>query len=182
MEVGRNRSALVTAAIQVLAARPEASMAEIARAAGVTRQTAYVHFGSREALLTAVRDELSRRALAVLDAADLGTGRPAEALVRFLDAVGTLLAEQTAFAPADDDAAADAARHLPIEQRLVDLISRGRACGDFTTDLETGWLVAATITLGHAADQEIRGGRLDAKGAARAYRASVLRLYGVGQP
>jgi hypothetical protein len=53
VEVARNRAALVSAAIQVLAERPEASMSDIASAAGVTRQTAYVHFGTREALLVA---------------------------------------------------------------------------------------------------------------------------------
>lgn len=180
MEVARNRSALVSAAVAVLAERPEASMADIAAAAGVTRQTAYAHFGAREALLAAVRDELSRRALAVLDDARLAEGPAAEALDRFVAAVGTLLAEQTPFSRyGSDDAQADAERHVPVEARLAELIGRGRAEGAFVTDLDTDWLIAATIALGHAADREIRAGRRDPKSAAEQFRTSVTRLYGV---
>lgn len=157
-------------------------MSEIASEAGVTRQTAYVHFGTREALLAAVRDELSHRAFAVLDAADLKVGPATEALGRFLAAVGTLLTEQAAFGHSDSDSAADASRHLLIEQRLAALIRRGRDSGEFTTELETDWLVAATIALGHAADHEVGIGRLDARVAARQFRASVMRLYGVDEP
>ncbi|MFF5037260.1 TetR family transcriptional regulator [Nocardia salmonicida] len=180
IEVGRNRSALVAAAIQVLGEHPEASMAQIAAAAGVTRQTAYAHFGTREMLLASVRDEQSRRALDVLDAADLETGTATAALDRFLTAVTTMLAEQTRFDYSDDDHAADAARHVPIEQHLDALIRRGRDGGEFTTDLHTEWLVAATIALGHAADRQLRGGGLDVATVAAQFRSSVSRLYGAG--
>ncbi|MFD3430135.1 TetR family transcriptional regulator [Nocardia fluminea] len=180
VEVGRNRSALVAAAIEVLGENPEASMAEIAAAAGVTRQTAYAHFGTREMLLTSVRDEQSRRALDVLEAADLDTGTATAALDRFLGAVATMLAEQTRFDFSESDSAADTARHTPIEEHLDALIRRGRETGEFTTDLSTEWLVAATIALGHAAGQHLRGGRRDAATAATQFRSSVLRLYGAG--
>ncbi|MDG4857629.1 helix-turn-helix domain containing protein [Streptomyces sp. T-3] len=172
----------MSAAIQVLAERPEASMSAIATEAGVTRQTAYAHFGTREALLSAVRDELSRRALAVLESAGLDVGPATEALARFLNAVGTLLAEQAVFGHEDAGSEADAARHRPVERRLEALIRRGCDSGEFTTELETGWLVTATIALGHAADHEIRKGNLDTEVATRQFRASVMRLYGADDP
>lgn len=156
-------------------------MAEIAAEAGVTRQTAYVHFGTREALLAAVRDELSRRAVTVLDAADLRSGPATEALCRFLAAVGTLLVEQSALDHAGDEGA-DASLHLPIEERLRGLIRRGRDSAEFTTDLETEWLIAATVALGHAADHQIRVGRLDAQAASTQLRSTVIRLYGAKDP
>lgn len=154
-------------------------MAEIASAAGVTRQTAYAHFGTREHLLESVRDELSRRAFAVLEAADLEAGTATEALGRFLAAARTLLAEQAAFAHSDSAPEAEASRHVPIEQRLESLIRRGRESGEFAVGgLETGWLVAAVIALGHTADHQIRVGRMDARGAAKQFRSSVMRLCG----
>lgn len=188
VEVARNRAAVLSAAIRVLGEHPEASMAEIASAAGVSRQTTYVHFGTREALLAALRDEVSRRAFAVLEAADLDVGTATEALGRFLAAAGTLLAGPTALGraagdpDADADTDADAARHLPVEQRLEALIRRGRESGEFTTGLDTGWLVAATIALGHAADRQIRTGGLGAPAAAAQFRSSVMRLYGAEDP
>ncbi|MFI1097971.1 TetR/AcrR family transcriptional regulator [Streptomyces sp. NPDC020917] len=179
VEVSRNRAALVSAAVRVLAARPGASMAEIASEAGVTRQTAYAHFGTREALLGAVRDELSRRAAAVVQDAEVESGTATEALERFLSAVGTLLADQAGDAGGPEpDAEAEAARHAAVEESLASLIDRGRDSGEFTTPLETGWLVTATVTLGHAADQRIRAGLVDAAAAAGEFRTAVILLYG----
>ena len=51
----RNRDAILEAAIGVLAAQPEAGVAEVAAAAGVGRATVYRHFASREELIDALR-------------------------------------------------------------------------------------------------------------------------------
>lgn len=60
----RNREAVLDAASRLLAERPDAPLADVAVAAGVTRATVYRHFASRDALLDEVllRDAASTAA------------------------------------------------------------------------------------------------------------------------
>ena len=60
----RSIARILEAAIDCLSADPDASMADIARHAGVVRATIYVHFPTRESLISAVtitRSPTSRR-------------------------------------------------------------------------------------------------------------------------
>src|SRR5215212_717021 len=68
----RVSAAIVEAAAGVIAARgPEASMADVADAAGVARATLYRYFPTRESLLEALTAEAAERAGDALDAARL---------------------------------------------------------------------------------------------------------------
>ncbi|MGF0319329.1 hypothetical protein [Nocardia fluminea] len=59
--------------------------------------------------------------------------------------------------------------------------SRSRSAGfGYSEHLSTERLVAATIALGHAAWQHLRGGRLNAVSAATQFRSAVLRMYSAG--
>ena len=81
----RSIDAILNAARTVLGTRPDASMEEIATAAGVTRQTVYAHFPSRDALITALIDAAGAETFAAIDAANLDSGPPADSLRQFLE-------------------------------------------------------------------------------------------------
>lgn len=99
-DVTRNRGAILDAAVDVLAADPSASLAEVARRAGLGRATLYRHFPSREALRDAIRAEALERAGVALAEAGLddlppreGVRRAAEVLVPLGMRFRVLLAE-----------------------------------------------------------------------------------------
>ncbi|MEV4801270.1 TetR/AcrR family transcriptional regulator [Nonomuraea sp. NPDC049421] len=176
----RSRAAILDAAIKLLDARPDASVDAIATAAGVTRQTVYAHFPSRQRLLTAVLDRLTEEAVAEMDAADLDTGPAADALLRLIDAGAraagrhTKLMQHLSTLPVPPDE--DQTRHTPVGDRLRRIIERGRRTGEFDNHLPVDWLIAAVITLSHTAGEERTAGRLPAAEADEALRISLLRL------
>ncbi|MEE1940792.1 TetR/AcrR family transcriptional regulator [Streptomyces sp. TRM 70361] len=178
----RSRAAILDAALRVLDARPDASLETIAGAAGVTRQTVYAHFPSRERLLLAVADRITEEVAAVMDAADPHTGPAADALLRLLDAAGRAARRHPALLRQISTLLvgpqADRDRHTPIADRISAVLRRGRQTGEFDDRLPLDWLVAVTIGLAHTAGEEQDTGRLSAPEAEHALRTSVLRVLG----
>jgi AcrR family transcriptional regulator len=154
-------------------------MEEIARAAGVSRQTIYAHYPSRDALLQAVTQHLATEAARHLDALDLDGGSAAHALGRWVDAAWTLMERYPVLltpaivASAEDD---ELGLHEPIIGGLIQLIERGRRDREFDPAMPTTWYLAAIIGLGHAAGQEVTAGRMTSAEAGAAFRESVLKL------
>jgi AcrR family transcriptional regulator len=178
----RSIAAILDAAIPLLGDRPDANMEDIAEAAGVTRQTVYAHFSSRDALLGAVVARVTEQVAAAIDAAELDRGSATDALVRFVDASWQTL-ERTPLllrlpvAPVGPREELD--RHEPITSRLTELIRRGQQAGEFDRDVSPQWLLAATIALGHAAGGQVSAGLMPVEVASAAYRRSLLRVFGV---
>jgi TetR/AcrR family transcriptional repressor of mexCD-oprJ operon len=81
----RNIAAILDAAVDRFAASPDASMSDIARAAGVGRMTLYGHFASRDELLRAATNHAAEQIHAAFEELDLDrtpTGEALEALLR----------------------------------------------------------------------------------------------------
>ncbi|RBQ15022.1 TetR/AcrR family transcriptional regulator [Spongiactinospora rosea] len=77
-----NRARILAVARRELSANPEATIDEIARAAGVVRRTLYAHFPGRLALLEAIADEAAAAIRAAITAATVPGDSPAQALAR----------------------------------------------------------------------------------------------------
>src|SRR3954453_14145834 len=80
----RSIEAIVNGALEALANDPDASMAEIARRAGVARATIYMHFPTRESLLDGVMEHAVEQVAQAMREADPARGEPREALERVL--------------------------------------------------------------------------------------------------
>jgi AcrR family transcriptional regulator len=177
----RSIDAILNAARTVLGERPDASMEDIAAAAGVTRQTVYAHFLSRDALVVALIEAARAEGLAAIDAARLDTAPPADALGQFLDISWQLLRRYPLLL---DSALNRTPRldgsdpHLAVTARLEQLIRRGQRTGEFDRTLSASWLVAAILGLGHIAAEQVAAGRLTTSKAAAMLLDSTLRLCG----
>jgi TetR/AcrR family transcriptional repressor of mexCD-oprJ operon len=175
----RNIASILDAATACLAADAEASVADIAKAAGVGRVTLYGHFPSRADLIGAALDRTVDHASELFDSLDL-EGDPREALRVLVEAAWSSLSGLVALH-------AVATRSLPAERlrqaharpmRLVEqLIGRGREQGAFRTDQPTGWLVAVFFSTIHGAAEEVHRGRLAAEEAGPLVASTLLAAY-----
>jgi AcrR family transcriptional regulator len=168
------------AAVEALRERMDASMDDIARAAGVSRQTVYAHFPSRDALLAAVQERATAEAAAAIDTDGLDDLPPRDALVRVLDAGWRVAARYPVLwhlPPVGEKE--DASRHAPVVNPLAAIINRGQETGDFDATLPTGYLLSAMLALGRTAEDEVKAGRMTIDEASRAVHHSFLRLLGV---
>jgi TetR/AcrR family transcriptional repressor of lfrA len=82
---GRTRTAILTAAMTVLAVNPAASLADIAAAAEVGRSTLHRYFSERSDLLRELALHVHELAKAAIDDAEPDCGPPIEALRRVVE-------------------------------------------------------------------------------------------------
>ena len=159
----RSVQAILAAALEALASDPDASMAEIARRAGVVRATIYVHFPTRESLLDAVMDHAVAEVAQATSDAEPERGEPKEALERVLRATWqqlgrfhALLAINTSRLSAKELHR----RHLPVTTQFAPLIERGQKEGVFRSDLPVSWHLAVIRAIVHTASSESQSGRI----------------------
>ncbi|TCN39354.1 TetR family transcriptional regulator [Kribbella orskensis] len=143
----------------------------IASTAGVTRQTVYAHFPSRDALWGAIADQLTAEAVAAFSKLDLETGPAVDALFRLIETSSQVFEQHPIrLYPA----AGDQERHEPVVDLLTKIIRRGQTAGEFTRDFPVPWLVKSTTALCHAAAE------LPPRKASNTLQATLRRLLAVG--
>ncbi|GAA3151627.1 TetR/AcrR family transcriptional regulator [Streptomyces echinatus] len=177
----RSIDAILNAARVVLGERPDASMEDVAAAAGVTRQTVYAHFPSRDALVVALVEAAASEYLAALDTAGLDTAPPADALARFLDAGWQFLRRHPLLLNPSAPGAPRPGRNAlsdVVPPRLERLIRRGQDAGDFGASLPAAWLADAVIGLQQIAAAQVAAGRVTTREAEALCWESTLRLCG----
>jgi TetR/AcrR family transcriptional repressor of mexCD-oprJ operon len=177
-DADRNVEAILDAAVRSFGRRPDASMSDIAAAAGVGRVTLYAHFPSREALLGAAIDRAAADVMTTIDAAGIDDGPAREALGRLIRAEWSTLDWFWGLHVAAHGQSPTFVREhsAPFLARVDGLIARGQAEGSFRADLPREWLVAAFYALIHAAGEEVSDGRLDPAAAARVLEATLIGL------
>jgi TetR/AcrR family transcriptional regulator, mexCD-oprJ operon repressor len=173
----RNITAILEAGLVCFSRDPDASVAEVAQAAGVGRVTLYGHFPSRQELIDAVFAHALAKANTVLDAEAIGHGAASEALSRLIRSSWPILAQHRgllAAAQRDLPSARVRQHHDQAMARVERLIARGQQEGEFRTDLPRPWLVATFYSLMHAAAEEVDAGRLDAAQAGGVLATTIL--------
>jgi AcrR family transcriptional regulator len=159
----RSVRAIVPAALAALANDPDASMAEIARRAGVVRATIYVHFPTRESLLDAVMEYAVAQVAQATREAEPERGEPQEALERVLLATWQQLSQFHGVLAININRLSTKElhrRHLPIITQLAPLIERGQAEGVFRCDVPVEWHLAVLRAIVHTASSELQAGRI----------------------
>ncbi|MFJ9709368.1 TetR/AcrR family transcriptional regulator [Streptomyces sp. NPDC101234] len=177
-----NRRRILDVALAELLRDPDASMDQIARAAGVVRRTVYGHFPSREALLATLVDGAVEAVVAADAGARRETADPAEAVARSVLAIWEIadryrllvgLAQRTVTVQGIRD------RLAPLRENKTAVLRRGLDEGVFSSPLPAPALAYVHEQLLFAVMEAVNDGLLDAKEAGRSAAVSALTAAGV---
>ncbi|MCZ0986847.1 TetR/AcrR family transcriptional regulator [Streptomyces diastatochromogenes] len=177
-----NRRRILDVALAELLRDPDASMDQIARAAGVVRRTVYGHFPSREALISTLVDG-AVQALAEADAgARAGVADPAEAVACSVLAIWEIadryrllvaLAQRTVTVQGIRE------RLAPLRENKVRLLQHGLDEGVFSSPLPASALAYVHEQMLFAVTEAVNDGLVTAEEAGRAATVTVLTAAGV---
>lgn len=163
----RNLRAILEAAAHLLADDPDASMQQVAAAAGVHRATLYRHFPAREDLLLAIHRLALEEGLRAIEAARPDEGNAADALVRVIGAIAAVGDRYRMTIGTRDFAEELGELRERSGALLIGLAERGRAEGSLRRDIDARWIIVATyyllvgalgeVALGEMAPEDVAG-------------------------
>ncbi|MET7851868.1 TetR/AcrR family transcriptional regulator [Streptomyces avermitilis] len=177
-----NRRRILDVALAELLRDPDASMDQIARAAGVVRRTVYGHFPSREALISTLLDGAVEAVAAAHAAGREGMADPAESLARSTLAVWEIadryrilvaLAQRSVTVQGIRD------RLTPVRQACAELLRRGLEQGVFASPLPAPALAYVHEQMLFALMEAVNDGLLAAEEAGRSAAVTMLTAAGV---
>ncbi|KOU77189.1 hypothetical protein ADK57_03115 [Streptomyces sp. MMG1533] len=177
-----NRRRILDVALAELLRDPDASMDQIARAAGVVRRTVYGHFPSREALVGTLVDHAVESVAAAHAAGREGVEDPAEAVARSVLAVWEVadryrilvaLAQRSVTMQGIRD------RLTPVRRASVELLRRGLEEGVFSSPLPPAALAYVHEQTLIALMEAVNDGLLATEEAGRSAAVTVLTAAGV---
>ncbi|WP_405822320.1 TetR/AcrR family transcriptional regulator [Streptomyces sp. NBC_01390] len=178
-----NRRRILDVALAELLRDPDASMDQIARAAGVVRRTVYGHFPNREALISTLLDG-AVEAVAAAHAEGLkgDTEDPAECVARSTLAVWRVadryrilvgLAQRSVTVQGIRD------RFTPVREACVEVLRRGLEDGVFSSPLPAPALAYVHEQMLFALMEAVNDGLLAAEEAGPSAAVTLLAAAGV---
>ncbi|MFC8145953.1 TetR/AcrR family transcriptional regulator [Streptomyces paradoxus] len=177
-----NRRRILDVALAELLRDPDASMDQIARAAGVVRRTVYGHFPSREALISTLVDEAVQALSAAHAAGRAGVRDPAEAVARSVLALWAIadryrllvaLAQRTVTMQGIRE------RLAPVREASIGLLQQGLDEDVFSSPLPAPALAYVHEQMLFAVMEAVNDGLLAAQEAGRCAAVTVLTAAGV---
>ncbi|MVO90085.1 TetR family transcriptional regulator [Streptomyces sp. p1417] len=178
-----NRRRILDVAFAELTRDPDASMDQIARAAGVVRRTVYGHFPNREALVTAILDEAVTAVAAAHAAGYEGVDDPPRAIASAMLAVWDVTDRYRLLLSLAQRAVTMEGireRLAPIHATGTQMLQRALDEGRFTTPLPARALVYVLENIMFGLMEAVNDGVLGSEEAGRA--AAVTFLTGAGLP
>ncbi|MEV4438793.1 TetR/AcrR family transcriptional regulator [Streptomyces sp. NPDC049577] len=178
-----NRRRIMDIALAELLRDADASMDQIARAAGVVRRTVYAHFPSRDALISALVDDAAETVGAAQAAAVEGVTDPAEALARSMLAVWEIADGYRLLISLAQRSVTVEGIHRrlePVRRECAAILQRGLDEGRFSSPLPAVALAYVREQLLFGLMQAVNDGVLAPREAGRS--AAVTALMAVGVP
>ncbi|MCD0486066.1 TetR/AcrR family transcriptional regulator [Streptacidiphilus sp. ASG 303] len=171
-----NQRAILNAAARLWAEDPDAPVAAVADAAGVSRVTVYRRFPTREGLLDALREQAARESADAIAGIDPLHGPPLQALERIVGALAEIAHRyQVVYLPGITST--PAASDRDIRAGLTELVTRAQTVGEVRTDIPAGWVV--TVISAHLAAAARAQHRGDTEPAATGGLLTATLLHGI---